>query len=331
MRGGATHGSAGARGLEADRLYGNLLVAYNAARQLARCERVVSRMTAHPTEPQHAWRARAALRAGAWADLARAIDAMPPGEAQEPAWRYWKARALAVSGQNEDATRIFGGLATEHHFYGFLAAEALGASVMPLSEPLTPDPAALAAFGARDAVKRVVKLSALDLRPEAQREWVGVVRGLDDEGLLLAAAYAQRNRLYDRSINTADRTQRRHDFGLRYPTPYQTEIESAARQNGLDAALVYGLVRLESRFVSDIVSAAGAVGLMQLMPQTARWVARQTSRALTTPGLMTLSQHREPAHLLRYVLDRLDSLPIAGAAAYNAGRDGHGPSGRRCR
>jgi len=159
------------------------------------------------------------------------------------------------------------------------------------------------------------------LRPEAQREWVGVVRGLDDEGLLLAAAYAQRNRLYDRSINTADRTQRRHDFGLRYPTPYQTEIESAARQNGLDAALVYGLVRQESRFVFDIVSAAGAVGLMQLMPQTARWVARQTGRAsLTTPGLDDAELNIElGARYLRYVLDKLDGLPVLGAAAYNAG------------
>ncbi len=308
---------------EADRVYGNLLVAYNAARQLSPDANTWYRDTdgAALTEPQHAWRARAALRAGAWADVARAIDAMPPGEAQEPAWRYWKARALAASGQNDDATRIFGGLATEHHFYGFLAADALGASIMPLSEPLTPDPAALAVFGARQAVQRVVKLSALDLRPEAQREWVGVVRGLDDEGLLLAASYAQRNRLYDRSINTADRTQRRHDFGLRYPRPYQTEIESAARQNALDVALVYGLVRQESRFVSDIVSSAGAVGLMQLMPQTARWVARRAGYASpNTPKLDDPALNIElGAQYLRYVLDKLDGLPVLGAAAYNAG------------
>ena len=234
-----------------------------------------------------------------------------------------------MSGQNEDATRIFGGLATEHHFYGFLAAEALGASIMPLSEPLSPDPAALAAFGAREAVQRVVKLSALDLRLEAQREWVSVVRGLDDEGLLLAASYAQRNRLYDRSINTADRTQRRHDFGLRYPTPYQTEIENAARQNGLDAALVYGLVRQESRFLPDIVSSAGAVGLMQLMPPTARWVARQTGRASSTPPRL-----EDPdlniefgAHYSRYVLDK--SAPAGvGAARIMPVPGGHRRGGR---
>jgi peptidoglycan lytic transglycosylase len=308
---------------EADRLYGNLLVAYHAARQLLPTANAWYREAegAVFSEAQRAWRVRAALRAGVWPDVASAIDAMPTNEAQDPAWRYWKARALAAAGQNEDATRLFGGLATEHHFYGFLAAEALGASVMPLSEPLAPDPAAIAAFGARDAVKRVLKLSALDLRPEAQREWVGVVRGLDDDGLLLAASFAQRNALYDRSINTAERTQRRHDFALRYPTPYQAEIEGAARENALDPAFVYGLIRQESRFVSDIVSSAGAVGLMQLMPQTARWVARRSGQGtLAKPRLEEAELNIGlGARYLRYVLDRLDGLPALGAAAYNAG------------
>src|SRR5258708_29079550 len=157
---------------------------------------------------------------------------------------------------------------------------------MPTSEPLTPEAAAITALAGRDAVERVVRLSALDLRPDAQREWLAAVRGLDDDGLLLASTFAQSNRLYDRSINTAERTRRRHDFGLRYPTPFETEIEAASRDNGLDPALVYGLVRQESRFASDIVSGAGVVGLMLLMPPTARWVARLTgpdSRPLRLP------------------------------------------------
>jgi peptidoglycan lytic transglycosylase len=307
----------------AERLYGNLLVAYNAAHQLLpeAYAWYHDAEGAPLTENQRAWRVRAALRAGAWTDVRAAIDAMPPEQAQEPAWRYWKARALAAAGATDDATRLFAGLATEQHFYAFLAAEALGASVVALSEPLAPDPVALAAFGAREAVQRVVKLTALDLRPDAQREWVAVVRGLDDEGLLLAASFAQAHRLYDRAINTAERTQRRHDFHLRYPTPYEAEVVDAARQNGLDTALVYGLMRQESRFVADIVSAAGAVGLMQLMPPTARWVAHKSGR-----NTVHTAQLEDPelniqlgTYYLRYVLDKLDGLPALGAAAYNAG------------
>ena len=312
-----------ARMPEPDRLYGNLLVAYSAARQLlpAASEWYGDAEGAPLTEPQHAWRVRAALRAGDWAGVARAIDAMPSAQSQEVVWRYWKARALSVSGQDEDATRLFGGLATETHFYGFLAAEAIGASVMPVSEPLAPRAEDLAAFGAREAVQRVVKLSALDLRGEAQREWISVVRGFDDDALLLAAWFAQLNGLHDRSINTADRTQRRHDFALRYPTPYRSEIARAAKQYDLDEALVFGLTRQESRFRTDIVSSAGAVGLMQLMPTTAKWVAKQTGRidyrALTLDDPDVNAQLG--AYYLRYVLDRLDGLPVLATAAYNAG------------
>jgi len=306
-----------------DRMYGNLLVAYNAARQLLPSANQWYRDAegAPISETQRAWRVRAALRVVSWRDVAAAIDAMPEVEAQDASWRYWKGRALAATGHADDATRLYGSLATEQHFYGFLAAEALGASIAPASEPLSPDADALASFGARPAVQRVVKLSALDLRPEGQREWLRVVRGLDDDALLLAAVFAQRNGLYDRSINTADRTRHRHDFALRYPTPYRAEIDEAARTNGLDLAFVYGLIRQESRFVPDIVSSAGAVGLMQLMAPTARWVARQTghsdtrSMRLDEPALNT----ELGAYYLRYVMDRLGGQPTLAAAAYNAG------------
>jgi len=311
-----------ARLYPAERLYGNLLVAYNAARQLLpQANAWFHEAEGAPfTEAQHAWQVRAALRVGAWADVSAAIDAMSAVQAQDSAWRYWKARALTAAGETEDATRLFGGLATETHFYGFLAAEALGANINPVSEPLAPDPAALAAFGAREAVQRVLKLSALDLRADAQREWVAVVRGLDDEGLLLAASFAQAHRLYDRAINTADRTHERHDFGLSYPTPFRAEVEQAAKENGLDTAFVYGLMRQESRFVSDIISGAGAVGLMQLMPPTARWVAHKTGRTSARAELEEPELNIQlGTYYLRYVLDRLDGLQALGAAAYNAG------------
>ena len=306
----------------ADRLYGSLLVAYHGATQLLppAVDWYREAEDAPQTEAQRAWRVRAALRVGAWSEVARAIEAMPATEALDPAWRYWKARALAASGQEDDATRLYGSLATEHSFYGLLAAEALGARVMPMSEPLSAQPAALAAFAAQPAVQRVLKLSALDLRPEAQREWFEVVRGLSDDGLLLAASFAQSNGLYDRSINTAERTRLRHDFALRYPTPFRAEIEAAARDSDLDLALVYGLVRQESRFVTDIVSTSGAVGLMQLMPATARWIANRIGTEDRSLGLSDPARNaRLGAYYLRYVLDKLGGMPLLAAAAYNAG------------
>ena len=213
----------------------------------------------------------------AWNDVARAIDAMPEAEAQQPVWRYWKARAFENAARTDDATRLYGGLAAEPHFYGFLAAEAIGASIMPDSEPIAVDDAAFATFGEREAVQRVLRLSALDMRSEAQREWVYVVRGSDDATLLLAAEFARRNGLYDRSINTAERTQRRHDFALRYQTPYSDGDQGRQWPKIISTKpWVFGLTRQESRFAADVVSSAGAIGLMQLMAPTAKWIAQQT-------------------------------------------------------
>jgi len=308
---------------EADRLYGNARIAFHAARQqnpLA-AEWFREAGNAVLSDGERAWRVRAALRAGAWPDVLMAIEAMPPSEAQDAAWRYWRARSLSAAGRTADAAAIYTGLAGEISFYGMLSAEAIGQRQETASAPLEPDAEALAAFGAGSAVRRAVKLAQLDMRPESQREWLYVVRGLPDDALLLAAEYARREGLYDRAINTAERTASRHDFGLRYMMPFRPQFAAAAQEHAVDEALLFGIARQESRFVPDIVSSAGAVGLMQLMPPTAQWVAKQLSRPDFRPsqisdvGINT----RFGAYYFKYWFDRLDRMPALAAAAYNAG------------
>jgi soluble lytic murein transglycosylase len=312
---------------EADRSYGNARIAYHAARQLHRDANAWFREASGVplSDVEHAWRARAALRAAAWPDVLAAIDAMPPALAGESSWRFWRARALAATNRGAEAEPLFAALEGEPSFYGLLAAEALGRGSERMQEPRTAaaaiDDARLAAFAARPDVKRVVKLAELDLRADSQREWVHVVRGADDAALLLAADYARRQRLYDRAINTAERTSARHDFGLRYLMPYAAEFAAAARDHAVDPALLYGIARQESRFIAGIVSSAGATGLMQLMPATARWVAREMKRgdfrpsSIADPAINT----GFGAFYFKYWLERLDTRPALAAAAYNAG------------
>jgi len=311
----------------ADRLYGNARIAYHAARQLLpQANAWYAEAAGAPlSEVQHQWRARAALRAGAWPDVLAAVDAMPATMAQDPAWRYWRARALVAAGRSEEANAVYAVLAGEFHFYALLAAEALGRGAEKIrdtrSTPLQPTADEFAAFGTRPDVRRAVKLAELDMRLDSQREWIAIVRGQPDDALLLAAEYARRQGLYDRSINTADRTQMRHDFGLRYPTPFREQFAAAARDHDVDITLLLAIARQESRFASDIVSSAGAVGLMQLMPPTARWVARQLSRtdfrSAQIGDITTNTQFG--AYYYKYWLERLERLPALAAAAYNAG------------
>jgi soluble lytic murein transglycosylase len=312
----------------ADRAYGNARLAYYAARQLLPQANEWYREAEGATlsDAQHAWRVRAALRAQAWDDVLKAIDAMPATLADDAAWRYWKARALAATGKEADAAALYATLATGHQYYALLAAEALGKGAGKMQEPrsmpgqpVTPD--AMAAFGKRPEVRRAVKLAELDMRTESQREWYYAVRSLDDDHLLVAAEYARRLNLYDRAINTAERTNARHDFQLRYLTPYREQFAAAARDQSVDEALLFGLARQESRFNAAIVSSAGAVGLMQLMPATARWVAKQLGRSDYAAGDIgdVKLNTQFGAFYFRYWLERLERLPALAAAAYNAG------------
>ena len=183
------------------------------------------------TDAQRAWRVRAALRAGAWPDVLAAIDAMPPSEQEESAWRYWKARALVGDGPRGRGVRALRRPRRRDQLLRDARRPRRSgsgrSSRASRSEPIAE---ALAAFGASAGVRRAVKLAQLDMRPESQREWLYVVRGLPDDALLLAAEYARREGLYDRAINTAERTSTRHDFGLRYLMPFREQFAAAAQE-----------------------------------------------------------------------------------------------------
>jgi len=270
---------------------------------------------------QLAWQARAALRAQRWPEVLSAIDAMTPKEADTPAWRYWKARALRTLGRDAEAAALLKPLSAEYHFYGQLALEDLGGAVQGPASTYKPAAEDIAAIAARPGIQRALALFRLDARLEGVREWLWAIRGLSDRELLAAAELARRHSVYDRAINTADRTVFEHDFALRYLAPYRDQLKAAARQLDLDEAWVNGLIRQESRFIAQAKSRVGASGLMQLMPATARWVAQkiglkdwhwsQVTEVDTNISLGT--------YYLRHVLDTLDGSPVLASAAYNAG------------
>jgi peptidoglycan lytic transglycosylase len=310
-----------------ERAYASRRIAYHAARQLEPEAIEWYRESGAPagSVDEITWRIRAALRGKAWRDVEAAIAALPEAEQQDPAWRYWKARALAATGRAADAKVLYASLGDDTGFYGLLAAEARGGALpVPAgdkSEAFRADAAALTTFGNRADVQRMRKLLELDMRGDALREWAYIVRSQPDELLLLAADYARQAGLYDRAINAAERTARRHDFALRYLAPFRAEFAAAARDQGVDEALLYGIARQESRFVPDIVSSAGAVGLMQLMPSTARWVATHMARTDFSPAtIVSVPLNTQfGAFYFRYWHDRLGERPALTAAAYNAG------------
>jgi soluble lytic murein transglycosylase len=271
-------------------------------------------------EAQAAWKARAALRAGDWKAVLGAIQALPPEQAREPAWRYWRARAWHQVGEKEVADGLLRSLAGDLTFYGLLASEELGVLPTPKWDTPRPAEAELDRVRALPGIERALALYRLDLDNEALREWLWALRGMDDRSLLAAAEVARLASVPDRAINTANRTVQIHDFAQRYPVPHREVLSPAARQWSLDEALVYSIIRQESRFMPDARSRVGATGLMQLMPATARWVARQIPVQAYKQDMLVQPETNilMGTYYFRRVLDDLGH-PILAAAAYNAG------------
>ncbi|MGZ5115808.1 MAG: transglycosylase SLT domain-containing protein [Burkholderiales bacterium] len=268
---------------------------------------------------QLAWKVRAALRQRAWTEVLAAIDGMTDKEREQSAWRYWKARALKTSGRNDEALALLKPVAREYNFYGQLALEELGESISTPPTLYKPGADEIRAMGEDPSIRRALEFYRLNLRVDATREWIWAIRKFDDRQLLTAAEVARRYQLYDRAINTADKTESVHDFSLRYIAPYRDVLKVRASQMGLDEAWVYGLIRQESRFIVDARSGVGASGLMQIMPATAKWVAKKMGLRAIGDATSVDTNVSLGTYYLRHVLDSLDGSPVLASAAYNAG------------
>jgi len=167
---------------------------------------------------------------------------------------------------------------------------------------------------------RAITLVSIGLRSEGVREWNYTIRGLSDRELLAAAQYACDREVWDRCINTSEKTRAEVDMDQRYPTPLRKDVVARAREIGLDPAFVYGLIRQESRFIADARSGVGAAGLMQLMPATARWTAKKIGLPYTPGAIVDRDTNLRLGNAyLKLVLDDAGGSQAMAAAAYNAG------------
>ena len=282
------------------------------------------------TDDMLAWKTRAALRAGQWKVVARSIDAMSAAAQADPTWTYWRARAWMSDRPGDEqrahARKLYERIAGTSGFYEQLALEELGARVAlpPAPAPLTPEEKAAAR--ANPGLNRGLYAIGLGLRSEGVREWnystnLHAPGGMGERELLAAADFACQHQVWDRCINTSERTRASIDMAQRFPTPYRQAVLERTQAIGLDAAYVYGLIRQESRFIMDARSGVGASGLMQVMPATARWTARKIGLAGFTPDQindMDTNITIGTAYLKLALDDFQGSMPLA-AAAYNAG------------
>ncbi|MDK1684357.1 lytic transglycosylase domain-containing protein [Acinetobacter terrestris] len=272
--------------------------------------------------------ARQAIRFSRWESLIRAIDAMSVTQKQEDRWQYWLARASEQRGDassKRTAQEIFKKLAQGDDYHNLLAKDKLGQSYNNIPNNVQPSNSDVQRLSQDIHFSRAFALRRVNAPDNyINREWNWAVRQAylkHDDGLLLAAAKRATDMgWYDRAIYAADRTENKHNYSYRYAMPHQNYVVSHSRNAGIDPAWAYGLMRQESRFNTGARSHVGAGGLMQIMPDTAKLVARQMGETYNPAALSDMNTNiRYGTFYLSMIQSQLSSSPVLATAGYNAG------------
>ncbi|UTG73394.1 lytic transglycosylase domain-containing protein [Neisseria subflava] len=278
------------------------------------------------TDEQLEWYARAALRLQRWDELASVIQHMPEKLQKDPTWQYWLGRSFAAQGKSSQAKEMYEkAAASGRNFYAVMAGEELGRRINTRNNVSDADAKDVRRMSEDGAIKRALVLfknsqsnGDSKMRRQAQAEWRFATRDFNEDNLLTAAQVAFDNQFYDMAINSADRTDHKLNYKLRYLSPFKDLTVHYAAQAGVDPAWVYGLIRQESRFVMGAQSSVGAQGLMQVMPATAREIAGKIG--MSSSELYTMDGNiRMGTWYMADAKRRLQNNEVMATAGYNAG------------
>ena len=272
-------------------------------------------------EELQGYRVKAGLLREDWKQVQAWIDQMPSSLGQEPEWRYWKARALEQQGEREAARKIYSEISRDRSFYAYLASDRLGQEYHFAHVPAPVHSEVRGQMEADPAMLRIRELDRLGRQTEMRREWNLLVKRLDEEQKIAAAAIFHEWDILDRAIFTLAKSDYWDDLEIRFPLKHSELIGQHASRRQLDASWTFGILRQESAFMRDANSSAGARGLMQLMPGTARLVAKKYGLGSTAASELIKPDKNIAlgTGYLRMMLDKFDNNLTLATASYNAG------------
>lgn len=263
------------------------------------------------------WHLAYLLRQKNWQQVLDIINAAPKKLTSDYSYHYWLGRGYEELEAPQQAKQTFQQLATKRHYYGFLASGKLRSQPELADAPLTYDANQLATIANMPAAQRAKEFLALNRNVSARREWMYLQTQLTDEQSLMAAVIADSWGWHDQAIFTFSRVGYLDDVKRRFPLAFKEQMVNTSEQQNVDPAWAFAIARRESSFMSDANSPVGARGLMQLMPSTARYLAKKKikSRSLMDPD----TNVTYGTQYMRYLLDKMDDNQVLATAAYNAG------------
>lgn len=269
-------------------------------------------------------RIRQSLTHQDWSSVMVLINLLPQQQQNSNRWQYWKARALGVSADEADrqiARNIMVKLSSERSFYGFVSADILQNQYNYQHEPNRVTLEQILSLEESPGVQRALELFALGERSRARREWYFSTSSFNNEERNIAARVALRWGWYKASIQSTIDAGTWNHLDNRFPVAYSDNFITHARRANIPVQWSLAIARQESAFMPDAKSVSGALGVMQLMPGTAKEVASKigvsytNNRSLTNPDLNI----RLGTHYLGQMLRKFNGNRILASAAYNAG------------
>lgn len=267
--------------------------------------------------------ATAAVRAQNWSEVSHWIQQLPTEMQQKAQWRYWLARA---DDKLQDAADLsashYRELAGLRQYYGFLASRRLGLpGQMNAHANAAPDAVELLQVRRLPGIARSIELFAVNDDINGRREWYQALQQMSRRQQILSAELAQHLGMTALAIRTANIAEANDHLHLRFPLAYEPQFRQAGMKTGVEIPLLLAIARQESAMEAQARSSADARGLMQLLPSTARLVARRARQRvpeatdLYDPGTnIALGSYH-----LAWLLSRYQGQTPLAIAAYNAG------------
>lgn len=301
---------------EQDKLNTQRYIANRAA--LNREDRTLEYFADIPAEP---WRVRAALWQQDWQAVQQAILSLNIDDQQSTRWQYWLGRSQAALGQLQNANDTLRSLISERDYYAFLAADRLNQPYQMNHNPIPFEKAELAIFSQRPAVARLREFYGLNMMLESRRQAYALKQQLSPRELQLLATLTHQWGWHNQTIALLGKARYWDALDLRFPVLYDTAIIKAGKTNGLDPSWLFGIARQESAFNPQARSHVGAMGLMQLMPNTGKLIAKLINRPLKkTQELLNPDRNIQlGSAYLKRMYDKNQQNPVLATASYNAG------------
>ncbi|MWN90860.1 murein transglycosylase [Gilliamella sp. Pra-s65] len=272
-------------------------------------------------------RIRLAIDAYNFTDIAYWIAQLPPEDQLKEEWQYWQARVLLNKNQKNEANSILKKLTTNRGFYGMISAQTLNQpySINNQSKKITQSEisALKRKYDNQPYVKRINELRYLGMASESVKEWRYILNNqTNKDEYIPLSQYALQKGWGDLSIQATIAGKLWNNWTERLPIMYKDLYNNALKEKTITLSYALAISRQESALDTNAKSPAGARGLMQLMPAT----AKETAKKVNSVTYVSSEQLFNPLTNIQLGTSYLNTVylqnnnnRILSSAAYNAG------------